>query len=74
MQISVARLQMTPFLPQKRVIMIKRYSVAWQASGWLSCEYSRARSDLAFHRPSCLSGFPWFSIFAASEEKEGTDL
>lgn len=54
MQISVARLQMTLFLPYKGAIMIKKYSVAWQASGWLSCEYSRARRDPDFHRPCWL--------------------
>lgn len=76
MRISVARLQMTLFLPWKRVIMIKKYSVAWQASGWLSDEYSRARSDFAFHRPCCLLGSLGFGslLHPSFEEKEGADL
>jgi hypothetical protein len=62
MQISVARLQMTLSLPpnththQKREIMIKNYSVAWQASGWLSCEYLDAGRELGFHRAATSPG------------------
>lgn len=56
--------------------MIKKYSVAWQASGWLSYKYSRARSDLAFHKPRCLPGSLGFGSFfhPSFEEKEGADL
>lgn len=56
--------------------MIKKYSVAWQALGWLSCEYSRARRDLAFHRPCCLSEFLWVGslLHPSSEEREDADL
>lgn len=45
---------------QKKDTMIKKYSVAWQASGWLICEYSGARRDPAFYRARCFSRLPWF--------------
>lgn len=57
MQISVARLQMTLFLPEKRVIMIKKYSVAWQASGGLATSIPGPGVILPFTDPAA-SGVP----------------
>lgn len=55
--------------------MIKKYSVAWQTSEWLSCEYSRAKI-LPFTDPATSPGSLDFGplLHPSSEEREGTDL